>query len=301
MSDNQWSSYSDFYLGSPYSAFPQEHRQSRGKFPFLMVQSQQTPHNFSDPALPETLIALPLSIEKEGDLIWSMNGKRYQQKIRSGSMIVVPANTKSDWEVNVDRTLLVLTLPNSTISTLLGGACPMLFQDLFTPLAQETWENPFIESMIRQLWINSQSQSRMNSFCGDGLVTVIVGQLLLMAGTDIEAHSRIALPAWRLNRVKDYIEKNYSQNIAITDLAEVSGLSVRHFSRSFQLETGETPLNWLMKFRTDKATHLLTTSDRSIGDIAKICGFSSQSHLTTSMKNWVGITPLHWRKLHRYE
>ena len=114
MTNYQWSSYSDFYLGSAYAAFPQEHRRSCGQYPFLMVQSQQSPHNFSDPALPETLVALPICVEKESAWVWSMNGKHYQQKLRPGSMLVVPADTQSEWEINTCRILLVLTLPNST-------------------------------------------------------------------------------------------------------------------------------------------------------------------------------------------
>lgn len=299
MSNPQWSNYSEFYQRSEYASFLQEHRVSNGQLPFRMILVQQSSHNFCDPALPESIIALPLEVEPGCSWNWEINNKHYHQKSRSGSMLLVPADTESHWEVNARRTLLVLALPNITVKKLLGSACPEDFHNLFSPLTQQTWEEPLVESMIKRLWGNSASKSMANSCLSDGLLTSIFAQLLLMSDTKLDTQSRIFLPKWRLNRIKNYVEAHISEEICLDDLARAAGLSVRHLTRNFQKETGETPHRWVMKVRTEKAATLLSDTELSINDIAQLCGFSSQSHLTSSLKILTGLTPLRWRHVNR--
>jgi AraC family transcriptional regulator len=51
-----------------------------------------------------------------------------------------------------------------------------------------------------------------------------------------------------------------------------------------------------MQRRLDRAKELLASTDGSLCEIADICGFSSQSHLTTSLKQATGMTPHRWRQ-----
>ncbi len=299
MCSQNWSGYGDFLKQSAYAAFPQEHRESKGTLPFLMVHSQQRAHNFTDPAVSESLIALPLHADSHCVWEWSINGQYYRHKARPGSMMIVPSNTESQWEVNANRTLLVLTLPDDTIKKLYGGACPEQFHNLFSPLSEQTWEEPLIESMIRKLWVNSSSGSLANSFLSDGLITSIISQLLLMSGTKLEDNTKVVLPKWRMNKVRAYVDENIGADISLDNLAAAAGLSLRHFSRSFHQETGDTPNNWVMKLRIEKVKKMLLDTQMPIADIARACGFSSQSYLTTVMKNLTGQTPNRWRLLYR--
>ena len=86
-----WSSYSDFYRGSRYAAFPQEHRHGRGGLAFRMILVEQGPHDFTDPLLPETILALPLAVSGRCDWGWQIGNYRQRQLAQAGRMLVVPA------------------------------------------------------------------------------------------------------------------------------------------------------------------------------------------------------------------
>lgn len=296
MKQCRWSNYADFYQNSDYSAFCQEHRHSPGKLPFRMILVEQEAHSFCDPMLSESIIALPLKVAKGGTLSWCLGSRSFSYPVQSGRMLVVPANTDSTWDVTVSRTLLILSLPNKTVSQILGRDCPHDMSKLFKPLTEQTWEDPLTEILLNQLWQATDQPSTAGGYLADGLLTAILSQLLLLAQTELYEDKRIALPLWRLNRVRDFALSHLSEDIQLQQLAQVAGLSIRHFSRNFQKETGESPHRWLVSLRSKQAVKLLQETELPISEIAIRCGFSSQSHLTTTLKKLTGSTPNHWRR-----
>ena len=76
MNQSPWRSYPDFHLHSGYAEFPQEHRHSNGRIPFTMMQVESSPHAFVDPAISDTLIALPLSVESQCRWSWTIRDRK---------------------------------------------------------------------------------------------------------------------------------------------------------------------------------------------------------------------------------
>ena len=294
-----WNSYSDFYRESSYRRFPQEHRASKGKLPFRMIRVEQGSHSTIDPHVSETVIALPLTVGNACDISWRIDGVTHREVAEPGSMIVAPSETESSWEVNGNRTLLMLVLPNDTVRSVLGALCPKTIGPAFRRLSESAWSDSLVEVMMGRLWETAEGSEPVNSFLADGLVMSILSQMLIKAGSSLEANTSIVLPQWRLKRVKQYLEANISSEISMNDLAAAAGLSRRHFARSFHEEVGETPHRWLMQVRLEKAQEYLKASDKKISEIASLCGFASQSHFTTALKNATGMTPMRWRQHHR--
>lgn len=293
-----WRDYSEFYRGSGYASFPQEHRRSLGRLGFRMILVEQGPHNFRDPIFPETILALPLAVEKQCNWSWTMGDIRHRQKAEVGQMLVVPSGVESDWEVDGSRKLLALVMPNDTIRSILGSACPTDIGGAFARLSLATWSDPFIETMMTRLWDSAAGSEAADIFLADGLVVSILSQMLIRAGTNLDANGSVALPQWRLKRVKAFVDANLGRDLNLDELAGAAGLSRRHFARSFHEEVGETPHRWLMQRRLGRAKDMLASTDASLCEIADSCGFSSQSHLTTALKLATGMTPHRWR--HRF-
>ena len=296
MSDVVWSNYSDFYKGSRYNIFPQEHRRSQGRLNFRMIFVDQGPHDFVDPVLPETIIALPLAVEDQCHWGWTMGECRHRQKAEAGRMLVVPADIESKWDVDGSRKMLVLAVPNETIRGVLGAACPPRIGDAFRKLSEQTWTDPFVEVLLNRLWESSAGNEAADNYLADGLLMSILSQMLIKAGTDLQPNTAVALPQWRLKRVKQFVDGHLGKEISLDDLADAAGLSRRHFARSFRQELGETPHRWLMQQRLEKAKEQLAETNASLCEIAESCGFSSQSHLTTALKQSAGMTPHRWRQ-----
>ncbi len=80
----------------------------------------------------------------------------------------------------------------------------------------------------------------------------------------------------------------------MVSLAEMAGLSVRHFSRAFRDEIGETPHRWLMTQRVEHAMTLLKADHLPLAEIASACRVSSQSHFTRVFRQVTGETPRRW-------
>lgn len=110
--------------------------------------------------------------------------------------------------------------------------------------------------------------------------------------------SRGALAPWQMRRATEYIEANLDGNISVGDLADICGVSAGHLSRSFRQATGWAPHQWLTLRRVDRAKELLAGSPLMISEVALLCGFSDQSHLTRVFKRHVGATPAAWQMLH---
>lgn len=103
----------------------------------------------------------------------------------------------------------------------------------------------------------------------------------------------------QLRKISDYVAENLGANIAVRDLAALLGLNPHHFGQAFKASVGVSPHRYLIVQRLRRAEELLRTSDFSISEIARLAGFSSQSHLTFHFRKISGTTPARYRQLQR--
>lgn len=94
-----------------------------------------------------------------------------------------------------------------------------------------------------------------------------------------------------LRKIDRFIERNIEGVLRIDDLARLVGLSRYHFLRCFKRATGVSPMQYVLAARVDRARRLLAEGAESIAAIAYATGFSSQSHLNTTFKRHLGVTP----------
>ena len=99
-----------------------------------------------------------------------------------------------------------------------------------------------------------------------------------------------------INQSIEYMHTHYSEKIVIDDLADEVALSPSHFSRVFKGETGNSPMDYLIKIRLDKAKLMLFNDSRNMTDIALECGFNSSSHFTSTFKKHFKVSPSEYRK-----
>ncbi|MEL6106221.1 MAG: AraC family transcriptional regulator [Planctomycetota bacterium] len=124
------------------------------------------------------------------------------------------------------------------------------------------------------------------------------GEVIGLAGAmyRIEDQKELTRHLQELLPVARYIEKHYSRSIAMSELAEMAGLSSTHFNRRFRELLRVTPSQYLRSVRIQAAQGLLATSSRTLAQIAVDVGFTDQSHLTRRFREVTGMTPAAWRK-----
>lgn len=94
-----------------------------------------------------------------------------------------------------------------------------------------------------------------------------------------------------LRTVLNHMRERIADDVSVTELAALAGLGARQFCRRFHAATGATPARARDSMRLDLATTLLTTTRRSVTDVALDCGFSQPQHLATAIKRRCGLTP----------
>jgi AraC family transcriptional regulator len=108
--------------------------------------------------------------------------------------------------------------------------------------------------------------------------------------------SRAGLNRHQLGRVIDFVHAHFSQDVPLTTLAGVAGLSPYHFARLFKQSTGLAPHQYLVLVRVERAKALLLHSRESITSISVQVGFCDQSHFATHFKRAYGVTPRSFRQ-----
>ncbi len=101
-----------------------------------------------------------------------------------------------------------------------------------------------------------------------------------------------------LRRACDFIVEHLAEDICLDELAELTGLSGKHFARAFKQSTGLPPHQYLIMQRIEAAQRRLVDARASLADIALACGFADQSHFTATFRKAVGIPPGTWRRYH---
>jgi AraC family transcriptional regulator len=128
---------------------------------------------------------------------------------------------------------------------------------------------------------------------GESLTTALLTLLRTSSQTRVKA-IRNGLARGQLRRTVAYMEANLLEDIRLTELARVAGLSPSQFARAFKVSMGQTPHRWLVQQRIHHAKRLMTKNGKPISVAAHLAGFASQSYFTHVFRRVTGTTPRHW-------
>jgi AraC-like DNA-binding protein len=105
-------------------------------------------------------------------------------------------------------------------------------------------------------------------------------------------------PARHLLRAKDLIDARYREPLDIPVLARAAHCSQAHFIREFRRAFGETPHQYLLTRRMERAASLLRSTDHSVASVCVEVGLASVGSFTTMFKRTYGMTPTAYRAAH---
>ncbi len=98
------------------------------------------------------------------------------------------------------------------------------------------------------------------------------------------------------NEAITFISSNYSFPITVEDMANRLNLDRSYFGKIFKETMGQSPQEFLIRYRMSKAAELLKTSDLSIKDISLKVGYPNQLHFSRAFKNIYGQSPRSYRQ-----
>ena len=124
-------------------------------------------------------------------------------------------------------------------------------------------------------------------------VTLVSGQAVRHRPVRI---SRGGLGPARLRRIKDLVQAKVEEDLTLDEMAQSIGLSTAHFARMFRKSTGQTPHQFVLRQRLERAKAMLRAPDARVLDVAVACGFKTQQHFAQVFRGVWGVSPTEYRQ-----
>lgn len=93
-----------------------------------------------------------------------------------------------------------------------------------------------------------------------------------------------------------YIAERYAHEIKVSQLARSCAMSESYFRKTFADTMGIPPLDYVNRYRVQRAMHMLSMSDVNVSQAAQECGFSSMATFHRNFIRYVGQNPTQWRR-----
>ena len=119
----------------------------------------------------------------------------------------------------------------------------------------------------------------------------LYGQLCLNTPTG----SRTPVQKQIHSDIIDYIQRNITTNLKISDIAAHFGYNEKYLSHLFAEITGIPLKQFILSRKMDAANFMLTDSNKPITEIARELGFSDNHNFSRSYRNFTGLTPTEYR------
>jgi AraC family transcriptional regulator len=107
---------------------------------------------------------------------------------------------------------------------------------------------------------------------------------------------RGGLGSARLRRIKELVHAKLEFDLSLEEMAQAVGLSTAHFARMFRKSTGETPHQFVLRQRLERAKAMLRAPDARVLDVAVACGFKTQQHFAQAFRDVCGVSPTEYRR-----
>ena len=107
---------------------------------------------------------------------------------------------------------------------------------------------------------------------------------------------RGGLGSGRIRRIKELVDAKMEEDLSLEEMAQSAGLSTAHFARMFRKSTGETPHQFVLRQKLERAKAMLRAPDTRVLDVAVACGFKTQQHFAQVFRDACGVTPTEYRQ-----
>jgi AraC family transcriptional regulator len=176
-------------------------------------------------------------------------------------------------------------------------------QHLSTVEFVEAWEHdhPLAWHLAEAIFEECESGARQGLLYFESAATLLALHVVRNLSNQARVTnvvSRGGLAPAILRRVCEYMIDRLGDDISLSELAAIGGLSASHFAFAFKQSMGISPHGWLRRERIDTAKALLPSRDLNLSFIAASVGFANQGAFGVAFRKETGMTPTAWRRLH---
>lgn len=240
-------------------------------------------------------ICLHLQIEGDSDMEWWSDGGNQIEQTAPGSMILLDAGTRDRLRWEGDSKRLIVSLQ------------PQLFQKTAeelgarqAPTLRNRWSfrDPALANLLREMADQAAGDWPLGHLYADLLGMGLSATLLRRYAEEPPPAAELTghLPLPKLRRAMEFMTENLYRDVHLEEIAQQAGLSAFHFAREFRATAGQTPYQYLLDQRIERAKTLLRTRTNAVQEIALETGFSSATNFARAFRQRVGVTPKAWQQ-----
>lgn len=203
---------------------------------------------------------------------------------RPGGVRFLPAGVLHSDEIETELRCLHVSSPPEVLDQLARQAVvpkrPAQISGVST-----TW-------LANRLYAEFSREDTASSIAIEGLVLAILAEI---ARAESKQNGP-SIPSW-LRQATDIVESRFLERLSLAAIASEVGVHYVHLSRQFHKYNHCTIGELIRRRRVQYASHLLAHSQTPLAEIALICGFSDQSHLSFLFKRYMGVSPSKFRNV----
>ncbi len=255
-----------------------------------ILEAAQPAGDFSYP--PVRCLALTKIMSRSVGGTCDIGGGSFSARIPRGGLVLIPPKVATTFLLDNDHVIRVLAIDSAWIRPHLDRA--QNASD-FGRLHERPFESTRVGALMDRLWAETHAEDGVTQLHAEGLLLLLVAELLREAKQPLPAVQG-GLSPWQLLRVTDYLTANLDRDVALADLAAEVDLSEYHLCTAFRRSTGLPPHRWLTLRRMEQAKVLMGEGKTGLAEIALAVGYGSQSAFGAAFRRVLGVTPTAWQR-----
>jgi AraC-like DNA-binding protein len=223
---------------------------------------------------------------------------RHQREVHSNApyTLVLPANAEVTVHVPYQHSNRSLSLHPAVLEAHMHVPAERIVA-AFERLSDHCFAESCLSNLTSEIWHNGAEETGwLGEFFCDNASLALVAYLLREELRFDQQVKKGGLSPRPMRMLIEFMASRLSDKLRISELAGIAGLSEYHFIRAFRRETGETPYQYVLRMRINRASELLRQHPyKSVNEIALLCGFGSASTLALQFRRQTGMSPRSYR------
>ena len=290
-SHEEWARRSD-----DYAHVPKEIRAS-GSLGVRLTKVDQPAGFYPVPATDEFRVQIASSDHCRGRV--DHGGRPFQVDVARDLWALSPDRVDCLYDLQDPLSLLSVVLPRSLVARAAEtNHHRRSWRGDFDRLHHGLHDDPLVKALSQRLWREAAAGGVRGALFADELIETLILTLQQHAYEEAPPPPlRGGLAPRQVRAVETHLRERLAEEVSLSELAALVGLSPYHFARAFKQSTGLPPHAWLTERRMERAQELMLVHPRiPLQEVALCVGYGSQTAFGAAFKRLVGVSPAEWRR-----
>jgi AraC family transcriptional regulator len=220
------------------------------------------------------------------------NGRPLKAKSIPGNAMLMSAGQDSSWACSNSMDELLIFLDPVVVTEVAedAGIASLWLHDGLGLV------NPGLQVVASQILSELEAPEVATRLFADTLARTLALHLVRRHSTARPVEARLhQLSPRQLHAATDFIDSFIDHDLSLKSIADAAAISPFRFARGFREALGQSPRQYVITRRIERAKELLKGTDQSLAEIGSQVGFATQSHFTAMFRRRCGMTPKRYR------